>query len=157
MTHIGIPEKNIQPVITVLSTLLADEHVLYIKTRNAHWNIEDNGFFSLHNLFESQYNELAELIDDIAERIRSLGHFSPGAMGEFLKLTRLIENNVKDFSSKSLIESLTADHESIIIWLTEKQDYISSELRDVATGDFMVCLIEKHQKIAWMLRANLKK
>ncbi len=93
MTHIGMPEKKIQPVITALLLLLSDEHVLHIKTRNAYQNIEDTGFFSLRNLFKNQYSDLAEFVDNIAERIRSLGHFSPGVMGEFLKFTRLIEYN----------------------------------------------------------------
>jgi starvation-inducible DNA-binding protein len=72
--NIGISEQHLEEVSQVLSHVLADEIVLYTKTRNAHWNLKGPDFHSMHILFESQYNELAEIVDKIAERIRMLGH-----------------------------------------------------------------------------------
>jgi starvation-inducible DNA-binding protein len=89
--NIGIPEKHTKTVALELNKLLADEHVLYTKTRNFHWNIEGSNFMELHKFYEGQYEELAEMIDEIAERIRTLGHFAEGRMKDFLELARLIE------------------------------------------------------------------
>lgn len=68
---IGIKPKDLAEVAQVLNRLLSDEHVLYIKTRNAHWNVEGTDFHAQHKFFEEQYGQLEDIIDDVAERIRS--------------------------------------------------------------------------------------
>ena len=75
--NIGISEEYLAEISQVLSHILADEFVLYTKTRNAHWNIEGPNFHAMHSMFESQYNELAEIVDNVAERMRMLGHYAP--------------------------------------------------------------------------------
>src|SRR5664279_5280016 len=90
-TTIGIKPENLAEVAHSLNILLADEHVLYIKTRNAHWNVEGPDFHSQHLFFESQYGQVEEIIDDIAERIRTLGHYAEATLDGFLKLTHLSE------------------------------------------------------------------
>src|ERR1700749_2804025 len=89
--NIGISPEHLSEISKTLSHILADEFVLYTKTRNAHWNIEGPDFHSMHVLFESQYNELAEVVDKIAERIRMLGHYAPATLKQFLELTHLTE------------------------------------------------------------------
>src|SRR5690554_1587988 len=90
--HIGIADKNRAGVISLLNALLADEHVLYIKTRSYHWHVTGPHFVGLHQLFEEQYTALAQEIDEMAERIRILGGKALGSMQEFLKHTRLEED-----------------------------------------------------------------
>ena len=90
-TAIGITETNRQEVATELSKILADETVLYIKTKNAHWNIEGADFYDKHKFFESQFGQLDELIDSVAERIRAIGHYAPATLQSYLDLTHLTE------------------------------------------------------------------
>ncbi len=79
----GVPEKHLQAVADKLQVLLADEQVLYTKTRNYHWNVVGDNFHEMHLFFEGQYGELAEIIDEVAERIRMIGHFSTGRLRGF--------------------------------------------------------------------------
>src|SRR5450631_2755151 len=118
-TNIGITQKNRQAVSVAMSKLLADEFVLYTKTRNAHWNIEGEDFHAMHLFFESQYEELDEIMDSVAERIRQLGHYAPATLKEFLELTHLTEKMGEKNDSQGFIKELLADHESIIIFLRE--------------------------------------
>src|SRR5688572_15528868 len=90
---IGIKEKHTESISHELAKLLADEFVLYTKTRNAHWNVEGPDFYNKHKLFEDQYNALAKVIDEVAERIRTLGHYAPATLKEYLKLTSLTEES----------------------------------------------------------------
>lgn len=149
------PEKK-QKIADILIKLLADEHVLYLKTRNAHWNIEGPDFQTIHVYFESLYNELQIVIDDVAEKIRQKDVYAPATMTEYLQLTHLSEarkTNKKD--SLSFIADLLHDHEVIINFLSEAIVEIE-EFNDIATSDFLVGLLEQHQKTAWMLRSHLK-
>ena len=153
--NIGISDKNRQEVANILFGLLADEFVLYTKTRNAHWNVEGIDFHDKHKFFEAQYEQLEDLVDDVAERIRSLGHYAPATMKSFLDLTHLTEKRISGNTSKNFIKDLLGDHESIIILLRENINKIADKFGDVGTGDFLTGLMEEHEKVAWMMRAHL--
>jgi len=156
-TNIGINQKNLQAITIELSKLLADEFVLYTKTRNAHWNVEGADFHSMHVFFESQYDQLDEIMDSVAERIRQLGHYAPATLKSFLQLTHLTEQIEQKNDSLAYIKELLTDHENIIIFLREKINVIGNEFSDLGTSDFMTGLMEDHEKMAWMLRAHLPK
>src|SRR4249919_1656373 len=100
--NIGITEKNRQAVAIALNQLLADEHILYNKTRNYHWSIEGPSFMEFHKLYEAQYEILAESIDQVAERIRTLGHFAEGRLKEIIKLATLDEPEVPTEQEKQI-------------------------------------------------------
>ena len=155
-TNIGIKEKDTQAVAGILNKLLADEHVLYVKVRNAHWNVEGSDFHAQHLFFESLYDELSEIIDEIAERIRAIGQYAVGTMKEFLELSQLDEMRYSKYDSQGLIKELLGDYESIITFVREQLDSVSEEHNDAGTEDFLVAIIEKHEKTAWMLRAHLR-
>ena len=155
-TSIGIKEKDTKAVAKILNALLADEHVLYVKSRNAHWNIEGPDFHAQHLFFETIYNELSELIDEIAERIRAIGHYAVGSMKDFLALTHLSEIRYQKNDSQGFIKELLVDMESIIIFIHEQIDAVGETYKDAGTEDFLVGIIERHEKTAWMLRAHLK-
>jgi starvation-inducible DNA-binding protein len=154
-TNIGITEKNLKTVAKQLTRLLADEFVLYTKTLNAHWNVEGKDFHSMHLFFESQYGQLQEIMDSVAERIRQLGHYAPATLKEFLALTQLTEKSGEKNDSQGYIKELTADHEGIIIFLRENINAFANEFKDAGTSDFITGLMEDHEKMAWMLRAHL--
>lgn len=153
---IGIKENHLAEVAQSLCVLLADETVLYTKTRNAHWNVEGNDFYNKHLFFEQQYTELSEIIDSVAERIRTLGHYAPATLKDYLELTHLTEAKSEDNNSIGFIKELLADHESIAIRLRENIDRFAAEFKDYGTSDFITGLMETHEKMAWMLRAHLK-
>jgi starvation-inducible DNA-binding protein len=154
-TNIGISPKNLQAVSVELSKLLADEFVLYTKTRNAHWNVEGKDFHSMHLFFESQYNQLDDVMDSVAERIRQLGHYAPATLQSFLSLTHLTEKSGEKNDSMGFIKELVMDHESIIVFIRENINRFASEYGDAGSSDFITGLIEEHEKMAWMLRAHL--
>ena len=156
MDILGISKENRAATAQILCKLLADEFVLYTKTRNAHWNVEGNDFYNKHLFFEQQYTQLDEIIDSVAERIRTIGHYAPATLKSFLDLTHLSEAKSEENNSFGFIKELLADHESIIIYLRENIDRLASELKDYGTSDFITGLMETHEKMAWMLRAHLK-
>src|ERR1035438_5625573 len=105
-TNIGITQKNRQVVALEMSKLLADEFILYTKTRNAHWNVEGGDFHAMHLFFESQYEQLDEIMDSVAERIRTIGHYAPATLKQFLQLTHLSETENKNTSLDFIKELL---------------------------------------------------
>jgi starvation-inducible DNA-binding protein len=153
---IGISPANLQSVATELSKLLADEFVLYTKTRNAHWNVESPDFHSMHVFFEQQYEQLDEIMDSVAERIRQLGHYAPATLKSFLGLTHLTEQLAERNDSLGFIKELLIDHENIIIFLRENINRFANEYGDAGTSDYITGLMEDHEKMAWFLRAHLK-
>jgi starvation-inducible DNA-binding protein len=154
-TAIGIKASNLTEVAQSLNTLLADEHVLYIKTRNAHWNVEGPDFLAIHRFFEEQYKQIEEIIDDIAERIRTLGHYAEATMSGFLRLTHLTEETRQKNDSAGFIKSLLEAHQAIVIHLRESIGRYADDWKDVGTSDFITGLMATHEKMAWMLKAHL--
>jgi starvation-inducible DNA-binding protein len=152
--NIGIPEGHLQPLSTLLNTLLADEYVLYTKTRHYHWNVTGASFMELHKLFESQYEQLDTIIDDTAERSRALGHFALGSLKQFIAITRLTEDEPAT-DAKQMIQNLLNDHETIIRILRNDVGVTADKYKDAGTSDFLTGLMEQHEKMAWFLRAHL--
>ena len=152
---IGINESNRKQVADKLQKLLADEHVLYIKTRNYHWNLRAANFAELHEFYEEQYGELEEAIDEVAERIRMIGFLSIGRMSEYLKLTELEEGKeLTDVGEQ--VANLKKDHESIIKYLRKCiGDF--EDLEDMGSADFVTALMQQHEKMRWMLESFLPK
>lgn len=152
---IGIKKENLSKVAHILNGFLADEFLLYLKTRNAHWNVEGPDFHAMHKFFEAQYEQLDDIMDDVAERIRSLGHYAPATLKTYLEITHLAELVSEKNDSAGFIKQLLGDHESIITRLRENVNYFANDLQDAGTSDFITGLMETHEKMAWMLRAHL--
>ena len=153
--NIEIADSNRTEVASILNKLVADEYVLYTKTRNAHWNIQGHNFMELHKFFQEQYEALDIIIDDVAERIRSLGHFALGSLKDFISVARLTERN-RDFANqKQIIQTLLDDHETIIRLLRKDISITGEKNKDLGTSDFITGIMEQHEKMAWMLRAYL--
>jgi len=109
----------------------------------------------LHKLFEGQYKELEEAIDEVAERIGKLGQKTIGTMQEFLKLATIKEHPGKYESSKDMLKELLKDHESIIVELRKGIDDCADKNKDAGTADFLTGLMEHHETTAWILRRYL--
>jgi starvation-inducible DNA-binding protein len=152
---IGLSAEQLKTSTDILSTVLSDEMTLYIKTRKFHWNVSGESFMELHKLFEHQYNELEEAIDEIAERIGKLGSNTIGTMNQFSKLTRLKEWPDEYPTRLKMIEELLEDHETVIKEIREDVEKCD-ESGDAGTTDFLTAIMKQHETIAWTLRRYLK-
>lgn len=150
--NIGLDSDTRNSVIEILNTTLADESVLTVKTRSAHWNVSGAGFFELHTLFDLQYKQLNDISNEVAERVRVLGGIAIGSLQEFLKNARLDE---KPEDIPDMLE-LLADHEAIIRFLREDAKKCSEEHEDEVTRDFLVGVLYEHEKMAWILRSHIE-
>ena len=153
--EIGITAPNRQIVASELAKILADETILYTKTKNAHWNIEGSDFHEKHLFFESQFIQLDALIDQVAERMRSIGHYAPASLKTYLALTHLSEQIQGKNDSAHFIKELLSDHESMIIILREHIKSFAAIQHDAGSSDFITGLMETHEKMAWFLRSHL--
>jgi starvation-inducible DNA-binding protein len=152
---IGIEEENRKSVIAILNTLLADEYLLFTKTRNYHWNVVGKDFKERHDFFQQQYEQLDQMIDEISERSRQLGGVAVATMAEFIKITNLKENPGDYPSDMKMISNLLNDHENTIKYLRKSSEECDEKYHDMGTNDFLIGLMEIHEKMAWMLRAHL--
>ena len=154
--NIGINHKNRQSVAFELSKILADEFVLFTKTKNAHWNVEGIDFYDKHKFFEEQANKLNDSVDSVAERIRTLGHIAPASLKSYLQLTQLEEPKQSKYNSQSFIKELLDDSEIIINHLRKNINIFANEYEDAGTSDFITSLMQEHEKTAWFLRNMLR-
>lgn len=152
--NIGLGDESRVQIIDTLNTILATAHVLYVKTRNYHWNVVGPEFHSLHEMFEQQYTQLAENIDEIAERVRMLGGKSLGTMAEFIEKSSISEEAPRVYPpAHDMVVNLVEGHETVIRYLREQIPVIDEDCGDVGTADFLTGLLEQHEKVAWMLRS----
>jgi starvation-inducible DNA-binding protein len=150
--NIGLDSDVRSLVVEILNNTLANEAVLILKTRNAYWNVSGPNTYELHLLFDLQYQQLNDITDEIAERVRILGGIAIGSFYEFTQLSRIEEEPgvVPD------ILRLLADHESCIRFLREDARKCSEEYEDAGTFALLVGLMRMHEKITWMLRAHIQ-
>lgn len=153
--NIGMNDEQRQAVASGLAKLLADTYSLYIKTHNYHWNVVGPQFNSLHNMFETQYTELSTAVDEVAERIRALGHLAPGSYREFSELTDITDGDNRK-SAEEMLEDLVTGQE-VIVRTCRKLFPAAEAANDEPTCDLLTTRMQLHEKNAWMLRSILGK
>jgi len=136
-----------------LPVFLADTYVLMGKTQACHWNVTGPNFHGLHALFEAQYNDLFQAVDDLAERIRALGHPAPMGIGEMLRAARIEEAKAAS-SGTAMVKMLAGDHVAMSAAAKELAEQAGEET-DLATHDMLVARIIVHDKAAWLLRSHV--
>lgn len=146
--------QSASPVVKGLSLVLADSYALMALTHDAHWNVEGAGFFSLHQAFQGQYENLFEAIDEIAERIRALEAHAPGGLNHFAKAAGMEEFNGPR-SAKDYVAGLVTAHEKALADMTSLRD-AAGQANDLETQDMAIGRIQWHQKTLWMLKSYLK-
>ena len=151
--NIGIAAADRQKIVEGLSCLLADTYTLYLKTHNFHWNVTGPMFQALHQMFEVQYTELAVAVDDIAERIRTLGYPAPGTYSDYARLSSIEETpGVPD--AEDMIRLLVEANEAVI--RTARSALPEAEkANDESSVDLIAERMRIHEKTAWMLRSML--
>lgn len=137
-----------------LKVLLANTYALYLKTQNYHWNVVGPQFHAYHSLFETEYTQLLSAVDEIAERIRAKGEYSPGSFKEFSELKTIPEAKTK-IDALGMIQDLSESHETICKSLQNLLEQAKKENDDV-TQDLILERMEFHEKTIWMLKSHLQ-
>lgn len=150
---IGIPTEQRTAIAEGLSGLLADTYTLYLKTHNYHWNVTGPMFQTLHTMFMTQYTELSLAVDDIAERIRALGHPAPGSYAVFARLSSISEEDTVP-PSREMIVNLVKGHEAVS--RTARRAFpVAEAANDEPTCDLLTQRMQVSEKTTWMLRSLL--
>jgi starvation-inducible DNA-binding protein len=151
---LGIKEEDRKEIAHGLSRLLADTYLLYLKTHNFHWNVTGPQFHSLHEMFEEQYTELAQAVDTIAERIRTIGYQAPGSYSEFGELASVQETRGAP-EAQEMVRLLVEANETVV--RTAREAFPAAErASDEATADLLTERMGTHEKTAWMLRSTIQ-
>ena len=151
---IGISNADRKQVAEGLSRLLADTYTLYVTTHSFHWNVTGPMFQTLHVMFEQQYTELALAVDEIAERIRALGHAAPGSYTQFQKLSAVKENIGVPTATGMLAELV--DAQETVVRTARTVFSVADDAEDQVTMDLLTQRMQIHEKTAWMLRSLLE-
>ena len=153
--NIGISDKDRAAIAKGLSRLLADTYTLYLTTHNFHWNVTGPMFNTLHAMFMTQYTELWNAVDPVAERIRSLGHKAPGSYAQFGQLTTLPDAPTEPPSALEMVRILVKGHEAVARTARELFP-VADKASDEPTADLLTQRLTVHEQTAWMLRSLLE-
>lgn len=140
-------------IADLVANILADEYRVYVNTQGLHWNVEGPLFYSVHKLTESQYRELAESIDELAERIRALGMPAPQSIADFVDRS-VLSDLPADGDLKTRIARMVSDYEklvrraALVVQLAESYG-------DIKTADLLTGRVGVYEENAWMLRATI--
>jgi starvation-inducible DNA-binding protein len=153
--HIGIGEQDRSAIAGGLSRLLADTYTLYLTTHNFHWNVTGPMFNTLHTMFMTQYTELWNAVDPIAERIRALGHPAPGSYAQFGQLTSIKDVPTTPPKALEMVRILVEGHEAVA--RTARGIFpLADQAHDEPTADLLTQRLSVHEQTAWMLRSLLE-
>lgn len=153
--NIGLTPEHSQAIAAELAVILADEFVLLNKLLNAHWNVEGPDFHSVHIYLDKLYHEQLEIVDEVAEFIRRIGHYVPASLPKYLELTHLTEAYAGKNDSQGYFGDLIEAYDSLIINLRGKIKPFAEKYQAAGVSDFITGLMEGHEKTAWMIRSHL--
>ncbi len=151
--NIGLAEPAREESVSALKKVLGETYALYMQTHGYHWNVTGPRFSSLHTLFETQYNELWMALDQIAERIRSLGEYAPGSSREMMAEASIEpDDGVPD--ADTMVANLAKGHEAVSR-AAKRGVEVAEQGGDVVTADLLTVRADVAEKTAWMLRSSL--
>ena len=139
-----------------LAGLLADTYTLYFTTQVYHWNVEGPMFHSLHQLFMDQYSEMALANDEIAERIRALGFYTPINLVEMQALSALSQPDNSSRTAEAMLEHVIAGHEKVLVRIQSVRE-VAEKDHDQVSLDLVNARSQIHEKALWMLKSQLGK
>ncbi len=153
--NIGIAAADRAAIAGGLAKLLADTYTLYLTTHNFHWNVTGPMFNTLHAMFMTQYTELWNAVDPVAERIRSLGHTAPGSYAQFSTLASIPDAPPSPPKALEMVRILVTGHESVA--RTARSVFpLADKAGDEPTADLLTQRLTVHEQTAWMLRSLLE-
>jgi starvation-inducible DNA-binding protein len=143
-------------LIEFLNTLLADEYTTFTQTLNYHWNMTGPQFHSLHLFLGEQYRAQLDIMDEVAERVRVLGHYPLSTVTEMVAERTLSEKSEKDLNSQQMLAALYEDHLNIQMRI---RDFLNKEEtleKDPGTQDFLISVLKRHEMVGWKLKSHLQ-
>ena len=152
---IDISTEDRGAIADALSQFLADSYSLYLKTQNYHWNVTGPQFGALHAMFEEQYQDLALAVDEIAERIRALGHLAPASFSAFAARSGVPEPDSGKVPAMEMVRALAQDNETLSRTASHVIE-VAEAGSDDPTADMATARRTVHEKAAWMLRSYLE-
>jgi len=152
---LGLNEHDLESSREKLTILLANEYFLYIKTLNYHWNITGENFIAMHKLLEQQYEWLKETVDEVAERIRTLGFIAPADLSKYAKVSDIGSGDETE-TENNMLTDLVNSHLKVIHSIRSLLKSLDSS-EDYATADMFIKILGHHEKIVWMIRCHLNK
>ena len=152
--NIGLTDTAVDTSVQALLTYLADSNVLYVKTQGFHWNVISSDFAPLHELMQKQYEDLAESIDETAERVRMLGRMPVASLTAYAETSQLSEVKETSMSDVAMLQMLLDDHESLCRYLREQIPVVQKG-GDEVTADYFIERLAVHEKAAWFLRSTI--
>ncbi|WP_295771132.1 DNA starvation/stationary phase protection protein [uncultured Mucilaginibacter sp.] len=150
--EISLNEQEVKPVVDHLNELLANYHIHYQKLRGCHWNVKGPSFFTLHVKFEELYTEALTFIDELAERILTLGKPPYSTFAEYIQTSQIIEINTIGMKDTDMVKALIADMAALIEMERNILD-ITSDAGDDGTNDMINRFMQYKEKNTWMLRS----
>ena len=150
-----VSNKKVKDNTEFLNYMLANEYALFTKTLNYHWNITGPRFHSLHEFLEGQYRGLLDVMDDVAERIRMMGETPYSTVEQLKNAMDVKERNGRHLSSNEMLEDLFETNLKIQESIKEKLNESEAFQNDFGTEDFLVGMLQKHEKTSWMLKSHL--
>ena len=150
----GIDRSDREKLAAHLNRALASTYVLYNKTHLFHWNVAGPLFYSVHKLTDEQYRDLAAAVDDLAERVRSIGFPATGGLKKMLEQSVVDDADQLSPPTRDMVALLAKDHQRIALDL-RKAVKEAEKWDDVYTADLLTSRIGVHEEAAWMLQATL--
>lgn len=152
--HVGLEREDRRKLADQLGECLADTYMLYVKTQSFHWNVVGPMFYGLHKLTEAQYQDMAEAIDEMAERIRAIGFIAPGSFSQFSEMSHIKEETGAP-SAEDMIKQLAEGNEICARRLRQAASEAEA-VEDIRTADLLTERVGQHEENVWMLKALLQ-
>lgn len=150
---IGLNDKNVVELVDQLNDLLANYQVHYQKLRGCHWNVRGNDFFTLHVKFEELYNNAQLTIDELAERVLTLGKSPYSTFANYIEISKIKEINTEGLPANKLVDAILSDYSKLIELEREIIETASEVANDEGTADMIIGFMKFKEKTSWMLRA----
>jgi starvation-inducible DNA-binding protein len=150
-----VNESAISEIAGHLNQVVADCYALMASTHLAHWNVEGQDFFQLHEAFQAQYEDLFAAIDEIAERVRALDEYAVGGLKTLSEMSGMEDLDGGAVSAKDMIAALIVGNERVLGGLFKARK-VAAENGDAETEDLCIGRIQVHEKALWMLKSCLK-
>lgn len=146
---------NLNEVIFLFNILLADEYLFYTKIRNAEWDMDGQTFFGFHRIFEGQTITINAIVNDVTNQAYALGYFALSSKEDFIGITLSRNQGHNSINRKQKTQTLLINYGDIIHLLRKNMDTVTDKYKNLGTSNFIVDLIEKHEKMSGLLNIYL--
>jgi starvation-inducible DNA-binding protein len=153
VNKIGLEDKKVLELVDHLNLLLANYQIHYQKVRGCHWNVRGHNFFNLHVKFEELYDNAQLTIDELAERVLTLGKSPYSTYADYIELSEIKEIKTEGLPAEKMVEAILDDFKKLILMEREVIENATDNAGDEGTADMIIGFLRFKEKTSWMLRA----